>query len=112
MPINPRQFIGQMKQRSAAVKNLKQVTKSTQNNMSHDFARHGSLSEAGKAASSSNNNALGFAKAGASDAGVSTKKINKVVSKTATKNAPMAKKFAASGRRMGINDKVRASGLK
>jgi uncharacterized protein YukE len=104
--------IKQFKQRSAAIKNLKQTTKSTQNNMSHDFARSGSLSDAGRASSASNNNALGFAKAGAAEVGVSSKKINKIVSKTASKNAPMAKKFAASGRRMGINDKVRAAGMK
>ena len=97
MPISPRQFIGQMKQRKAAVTGLKTAAQTHgYNNAYHNAA--GTLEPSGGAfGGPSSGQRLNSAAGAAKAAGVSNRKINKVVGKAREIGNSYGKEHAAFG---------------
>lgn len=85
MPINPRQFVNQMKQRSAAVKNLHSEAGWAGNHLAHGLqgARQGDPfgNNNGPFSAPNGPQRIEAAASKARAAGVSERKINKVVNK-------------------------------
>jgi hypothetical protein len=96
MPISPRQFIGQMKQRRAAVTGLKTAAQTHgYSNAYHNAA--GQIAPSGGFYGPSTGQRLNSAAGAAKSAGVSTRKINKVVGKATEIGNSYGKEHAAFG---------------